>query len=113
MKRGADFNKSEKSIESIGRGKPGLTCLGAIHSDRLVGYCVIDPTTGDLTQIAIDREFRRKGIATSLLNKVVSMMQTGFIKVLNIPADDISLHSFLNDKNIPLMNRQFEMILPL
>lgn len=109
-----DFTPSwQNGFGSIERGKPGLTCLGAIHSDRLVGYCVIDPTTGDLTQIAIDREFRRKGIATSLLNKVESMMQTGFIKVLNIPADDISLHSFLNDKNIPLMNRQFEMILPL
>ncbi|WP_246865138.1 GNAT family N-acetyltransferase [Muribaculum intestinale] len=73
---------------------------------------MIDSTTGDLTRIAVDREFRRKGIATRLLHKAVSMMKTDFIKVLNIPVDDISIHCFLNDRNIPVINRQFEMILP-
>ena len=109
-----DFIPSwQNSFESIERSKSGLTCIGAFYSARLVGCCVIDCRTGDLTRIAVDNEFRRKGIASALLNKAVSMMQTDFIKVLNIPADDISLHSFLNDRNIPLMNRQFEMILPL
>lgn len=107
-----DFTPSwQNGFESIERGKPELMCLGAIHSDRLVGYGVIDRTTGDLTQIAVDREFRCKGIASLLLREAVSMMETGFIKVLNIPADDSALHSFLSDRNIPLMNRQYEMIL--
>lgn len=107
-----DFNPSwQNSLESIERGKPGLTCMGVIHSDRLVGYCVLDQTTGDLTQIAIDREFRRKGIASILLHKASMMMKTDFIKVLNIPDDDISLHCFLNERNIPMANKQLEMIL--
>ncbi len=109
----SDFTPSwQNSIESIERAKSGLTFIGAIHSDRLVGYSVIDRTTGDLTRIVVDRKFRRKGIASLLLRKAVSMMETDFIKVLNIPADGISLHRFLNDRNIPMMNRQFEMILP-
>lgn len=108
-----DFSPSwQNTDDSIERGRSELICIGAIHSGRLVGYSVIDSTTGDLTRIAVDREFRRKGIATRLLHKAVSMMKTDFIKVLNIPADDISLHSFLNDRNIPVINRQFEMILP-
>ena len=109
-----DFTPSwQNSLESIKRGKPGLTCIGAFHSERLVGYCVFDQTTGDLTQIAIDHEFRRKGIASRLLKEAMLMMKTDFIKVLNIPTDDSALHGFLSDRNIPLMNRQYEMILPL
>ena len=107
-----DFIPSwQNSFESIERGKSGLTCIGAFHSDRLVGYSVIDTTTGDLTQIAVARNFRRRGIASLLLQKAMSMMKTDFIKVLNIPDDDSTLHGFLSDKNIPLMNRQYEMIL--
>lgn len=108
-----DFTPSwQNSLESVERGNRELTFIGAIHSDRLAGYCVFDPTTGDLTQIAVDRDFRHKGIATLLLHKASTIMTTDFIKVLNIPADDISLHSFLDERNIPIINRQFEMILP-
>ncbi|WP_286438448.1 MULTISPECIES: GNAT family N-acetyltransferase [Bacteroidales] len=58
------------------------------------------------------KDFRGQGIASLLLQKAVSMMKTDFIKILNIPTDDISLHHFLNNRNIPIINRQFEMILP-
>lgn len=109
-----DFTPSwQNSFESIERGKSGLTCIGAFHFDRLVGYCVIDCTTGDLTRIAVDRDFRRKGIASHLLRNAMSMMKTDFIKVLNIPTDDSTLRSFLTDRNISLINRQFEMVLTL
>ena len=93
-------------------GRAGLTCLGAFHSGRLVGYCVADRLTGNLTRIAVDGEYRRRGIATLLHRKVVSVMSTDFIKILNIPSDDTRLRGFLADKNIVLINRQFEMVLP-
>ena len=47
-----------------------------------------------------------------MLRETMARMSTDFIKVLNIPSDDTSLHRFLADKNINLMNRQFEMVLP-
>lgn len=107
-----DFSPSwQNSFESIERGKQGLTCFGAILSGILVGYCVIDHTAGDLTQIAVSPEWRRKGIATRLLHRALSMMNTDFIKVLNVPTDDSSIHGFLSSKNIPLMNKQLEMTL--
>jgi hypothetical protein len=48
-----DFYPSwQNSIESIERGRGGLTCISAFHSDRLVGYCVscdgrFDPVGGE------------------------------------------------------------------
>ncbi len=47
-----------------------------------------------------------------MLRETMARMSADFIKVLNIPSDDTSLYRFLADKNINLMNRQFEMVLP-
>lgn len=110
----ADFCPSwQNSMESIERGRACLTCIGAFCTETPVGYCVFDRETGDLTQIAVKNEYRRKGIATQLLRQAASQMTTGFIKVLNIPTDDTALHQFLHSNGIPLMNKQFEMALPL
>lgn len=74
---------------------------------------MFDPITGDLSQIAVRKEFRRKGIATQLLREATVQMLSDFVKVLNIPSDNITLNQFLKSKNIAMANRQFEMSLPL
>ncbi|MDE6153562.1 MAG: GNAT family N-acetyltransferase [Muribaculaceae bacterium] len=109
-----DFQPSwQNSLESIERGESGLTFLGAIIDGLPAGYCVLDPDTGDLTQIAVKREHRRRGIASQLLSEATSLMKTDFIKVLNISSDNLSLPAFLKSRNIVPASRQFEMILEL
>lgn len=101
----------QNSMYSIERGGSDLVCLGAFIGDRIVGYCVFDENTGDLTQIAVEKECRRKGIASRLLKEASERMRTGYIKVLNIDSVYQPLQSFLTAKNIPLASRQFEMTL--
>lgn len=109
-----DFNPSwQNGIESIERGIDGLTCLGAFIDDNPVGYSVFDRATGDLTQIAVKRKFRRQGIASRLLNEVLKRMATDFVKIINVEADNQSLPAFLQSRNISLMNKQFEMTMDL
>mgnify|MGYP000269876642 CR=1 FL=1 len=109
-----DFSPSwQNSFESIERGISELTCLGAFLDGKMVGYCVFDIHTGDLTQIAVLSEYRRKGIASRLLQEVIDRLKTDFIKVLNISSDNPTMSVFLKSKNIPLASKQFEMILPL
>ncbi|MBD5282215.1 MAG: GNAT family N-acetyltransferase [Bacteroides sp.] len=109
-----DFNPSwQNGIESIERGIEGLTCLGAFIDDNPVGYSVFDRATGDLTQIAVKRKFRRQGIASRLLNEVLKRMATDFVKIINVEADNQSLPAFLQSRNISLMNKQFEMTMDL
>lgn len=103
----------QNSIDSIVRGKSNLKCLGAFLGRQPVGHCVFDPGTGDLTQIAVTADSRRKGIASALLSQAVAQMKTDFVKVLNIDADDQLIHSFLKSKNIPLASTQYEMMLQL
>ena len=109
-----DFAPSwQNSIESIERGEAALTFLGAGIEGKLAGFCVFDPATGDLTQIAVKPEYRRRGIASQLLKSAIEAMKTDFIKVLNVSSDNQTLPLFLESKNIPLATKQFEMILPL
>lgn len=109
-----DFCPSwQNSIDSIERGESNLVCLGAFLAEKMVGHCVFDANTGDLTQIAVQSEYRRKGIASRLLQEAMIRMKTDFIKVLNISHDNQTLPAFLESKNISLAIKQFEMILPL
>ena len=109
-----DFYPSwQNSIESIERGASELTCIGAFDLEELVGFCVFDRRSGDLTQIAVSKENRKQGVASRLLCEVIRQMCTDFVKVLNVPSDNISLPAFLKSKNIPLMNKQFEMVMDL
>lgn len=109
-----DFTSSwQNSIESMERGISELTCLGAFLAGKMVGHCVFDVQTGDLTQIAVRCDYRRKGIGSQLLQEAVRRMKTGFIKVLNIDSETPAMPAFLQNRNIPLVSKQFEMILPL
>lgn len=109
-----DFSPSwQNSIDSIERGESALICLGALVDGLPAGYCVFDPETGDLTQIAVKKEHRRKGIASRLLREATSRMKTGFVKILNVCDSSRALPAFLEKKCIPLASKQFEMILPL
>jgi len=106
-----DFHPSwQNSFESIKRAKDDFVCLGAFTKQQLVGYCIFEPVSGDLTQIAVDKQSRRKGIATLLLHEIVKLNKNEAIKIINT---DISCHSiteFLKSKNINIQGKQFEMI---
>ena len=109
-----DFNPSwQNSIESIEKGISELTCLGAFLDDKMVGHCVFDVHTGDLSQIAVQNEHRRKGIGSRLLQEASRQMKTNFIKVLNVDSETSAMPAFLQSRNIPLASKQFEMILSL
>lgn len=100
-------------MESIERGKSGLKYLGATIGRAAVGYCVFDPATGDITQIAVGKDYRRRGIGTWLSQEAVRGMETDFVKVLNVSADNHEMPSFLKNVNVDLASRQFEMLLQL
>ncbi len=109
-----DFNPSwQNCIESIERGISELTCIGAFLDEKMVGHCVFDAHTGDLTQLAVSNAYRRKGIASRLLQESIAGLKTDFIKILNIHSENQTMPAFLKSKNIPLASKQFEMVLPL
>lgn len=106
-----DFAPSwQNSFESIRRASKDFISLGAFIEEKLVGYCIFEPTSGDITQLAVERQHRRKGIASSLLQEMTNQNKHDSIKVVNTDISCSSITAFLESKNITLTGKQFEMI---
>lgn len=83
--------------------------MGVFIEGKLIGYGIFESISGDVTQIAVDRQHRRKGIGSLLFQKMLESNKHDSIKIVNT---DIACDSnaFLQSKNIEPTGKQFEMI---
>jgi ribosomal protein S18 acetylase RimI-like enzyme len=106
-----DFHPSwQNSFEAVKRDIEAFVFFGAYIDKKLVGYCVFEPASGDITQIAVDKHYRKQGIGTGLFFEATRLNKNDTVKIVNT---DISCHSitnFLETTQIPLTGKQFEMI---
>lgn len=106
-----DFTPSwQNSFESIGRAAGDFVSLGVFTEEELVGYCVFEPASGDVAQIAVKRQYRRKGIAGLLLREMLRLNRNDSLKIINTDVSCRSITGFLQAKNIVPQGKQFEMI---
>ncbi len=106
-----DFNPSwQNSNESINRRLEDFRILGAFNNENLAGYCIFEPDSGDITQIAVERHHRRQGLATNLLSEALKSIKSPVIKVINTEVNCSNITEFLDSYGIPLKGKQFEMI---
>lgn len=104
------FPSWQNSFEAISHKPEDFIFAGAFnHDQKLVGYCIFEPHSGDITQIAVHKEHRRKGIASALLKKVLASNQHGSVKLINSDIKYESVTGFLQSNSIPLKGKQFEM----
>ena len=106
-----DFYPSwQNSFESICRKAEDFLIFGAFYNNELAGYCIFEPVSGDVTQIAVDPSHRRKGVGRSLLAEVLKFNRHDSLKIVNTDVNCDSITRFLESVNIPLTGKQFEMI---
>lgn len=106
-----DFTLSwQNSFESIGRAAGDFVSLGVFTEEELAGYCVFEPASGDVAQIAVKRQYRRKGIAGLLLREMLRLNRNDSLKIINTDVSCGSITGFLQAKNIVPQGKQFEMI---
>ncbi|MCU4177514.1 GNAT family N-acetyltransferase [Carboxylicivirga sp. N1Y90] len=106
-----DFIPSwQNSFEAINRKTSDFIILGAFCEKQLIGYAILEPTSGDLTQIVIHPEHRRKGIASYLLGEALKKSKHSDIKIINTEENCNSINDFLVANAIPLAGKQYEMI---
>lgn len=106
-----DFEPSwQNSFDSIGRSLPDFIIKGVFEGDILIGYGITEPSSGDITQLAVAGEHRRKGIGTALLTELVKYNQHQAIKVINIDIKDAGSDAFLKNNGITVRGRQYEML---
>lgn len=106
-----DFNPSwQNGFESILRREFDFKILGAYERQEIVGYCIFEPISGDVTQIAVDRKHRRQGIASALFAEALKCNIHNAVKVVNTEISCENITAFLNACGVPLKGKQFEMI---
>jgi ribosomal protein S18 acetylase RimI-like enzyme len=106
-----DFPPSwQNSFDSVTRLLSDFELLGAFDKQNLVGYCIFAPNSGDITQIAVDKKYRRQGIASALIAEVAKGNKHQNIKLTNTEVGCESIRQFAESMGILLIGRQFEMI---
>lgn len=109
-----DFQPSwQNSIDSLTNKIEHLNILGAYNNKQLIGYGIIEKHTGDIPQLAIATEHRRKGIATCLFYKLASLIFNTEIRIINTSADHEPSRLFAKKLGFQLGIGQYEMMLPL
>ena len=85
----------------VGAGQAGSALVAKLRAEGFAG---------DITLIAVDKRYRRRGIATSLLREALRLNKADSVKAINTEAGCESLTAFLEAANIAVTGRQFEMV---
>ncbi|GAE01478.1 acetyltransferase [Clostridium botulinum B str. Osaka05] len=109
-----DFVPSwQNSIDSINAVSDAFIYSIVRLDDNIVGYGVIDKKTGDIPQIAVNKNYRRKGIARSIFADLIKNTESYNINVINVDGRYKSMKDFLLKLGFECGVSQYEMILKL
>lgn len=109
-----DFNPSwQNSIESVCALSGEFSYSVVYLDDEIVGYGIIEKKTGDIPQIAVDRRYRRKGIAGSIMSELVNNTDASRVSVLNVDEDSKAVKAFLSAYGFEQYVDQYEMIMDM
>lgn len=109
-----DFPPSwQNSISSVEALKENFMISVVRTNNQIVGYGIIDQSTGEIPQIAVDKNWRRKGIGGSILADLIEQTDSGQIKILNMDTRSKALLHFISSAGFYPTVHQYEMKLDL
>ena len=108
----ADWQPSwENSFSGMDRIEDDLIRLGAFHHDLLVGILVYYPLLQWIMSLLVDSSYRRRGVASSLLQVLPDYLSPGLesIKITNIDRSDNAMLAFFENSGASWEIDQYEM----
>lgn len=107
-----DGNTSwQNSIEALERGLTQKIVLGAFLDETLIGYGIVFPKSGSIAQLAVDKNYRRSGIASMLLSEMRKTVEKDKpLRIANVDENLKCAVDFLKNRNFSETVSQFEMI---
>jgi ribosomal protein S18 acetylase RimI-like enzyme len=103
----------QNSNDSIASVKELFKISTVLNDDKIVGYGVIDIESGDIPQLAVDPEYRGRGIGRSILSDLIKGTRSDNIRVINIDDENLSSQEFLTKLGFQEFASQYEMKLDL
>lgn len=109
-----DFAPSwQNSIDSISAIPEAFLYSIVRVDDTLVGFGIIDKKTGDIPQIAVNKDFRGNGIARSIMTDMIKNTESHKISVLNVDDQSKSTKEFFLKLGFEYSVGQYEMLLKI
>lgn len=109
-----DFKPSwQNSIDSISAIPEAFLYSIVRFDNTIVGYGIIDKKTGDIPQIAVNRDYRGNGIARSIMTDMIKNTESYKISVLNVDDQSKSTKDFLLELGFEYSVGQYEMLLKI
>lgn len=104
------WQNSIQSIEAVGEN---FNISAVRINNCIAGYGIIDKTTGEIPQIAVDKNWRNKGIGSSILADLINRTSSNQIKILNIDTRSDAMLQFVTAAGFHNTVNQYEMKLEL
>ena len=106
-----DFNLSwQNNFQALLKNPDDFIVIGAFNNDALIGYGILEPASGDIPQLAVAKNERRKGIGSIILAKLQQLNKADIVKVVNIPSTETGIIDFVTKNGIPKIVSQYEMV---
>lgn len=104
----------QNDINSLKRSKGQTQVLEARnHLQEIVGYIAFFTKNGAVAQLAVEEQWRGKGIGAALLREAVQLIEAPALMFINIETTAQQTISFLERRNFKQILRQHEMLLPI
>ena len=97
----------QNSADAVGRVRNQCEIVGAFVNEKCVGYGIVFKPSGILMQLAVAREFRRRGIGRSIL---ASLSGDKILKTNNVDEELKGTLEFYKACGFEIVLRQFEMM---
>lgn len=111
LKKYWNYNPSwQNSIDSIKANFNNFIYIVAKSEDKIVGYGIIEKTTGDIPQIAVSPQYRGQGIGKAIISKLINSLDIEKFKILNVDSRDLEMERFLLKIGGEKYTKQYEMI---
>lgn len=106
-----DFVPSwQNSFETVERRMADFSIWGAFVDEELSGYCIFEPISGDITQMAVNKAHRNRGLATCLLAEAAKTNHHKNLKLINSDIPCESITAWAQSIGLTLRGKQFEML---
>ena len=109
-----DFQPSwQNSISSINAVKGIMNYALVCLDNSIIGYGVVDKNTGDTPQLAVHKDYRRNGIAGSIVSALFEKVAMNQLNISNVDDAYDSMKLFLLKLGFEKTISQYEIVLTL
>ena len=109
-----DFLPSwQNSNDSIYAGKDEFTTYGVFIGEELVGYAIVNPKNGGISQLAVNPSYRRQGVGTKILHFLATHLDAQGLHMLNIDENSQPMMQFVAKFAFQIFTEQYEMMLTI